>query len=485
MSEARRIYEDVMAESERRWKAEHAVTLLLHPPSSSNGDGRHDTDDQADTERDAEKVAADLFAARPDLAHIAQAARARRVAPLAVLGAVMARVAAFTPPNYGVPPLVGSHVPLTIYPTVIDPTGGGKSAGAAVARDLLCDTPPGCVGPVSLGTGEGLTELYLGAVDYTDDEGNKRTRRAQVRYGALVTLDEGRMLAELANRKGTTILATLCTAWTGGDLGQANADRDRFRRLEAGTYSLGMLTSWQPAKAAALFDDTDGGLPGRMLYLPGNDHHAPDHAPEWPGPLAWHPLDPPWFRLDGSSAIDVPVTRRPLDYPTRVAAEVDAARLSRLRGDTVHPLDAHRMLHRLKLAGDLAVLERRRTVTDTDWELSGVLLHASDLTRAVVVEHIRLDARQREDAANARAARRESVIADTAERRALLSGARAMARKAHGGTSESVTRAELSRAASSRMKALASVDEMLAHAIAEGWLEADGDRYRPGRSQPS
>jgi hypothetical protein len=73
----------------------------------------------------------------------------------------------------------------------------------------------------------------------------------------------GRAPADVAARRGATILGILGTAWTGGKLGQANADANRSRQLKAGFYSLGLLTAWQPAKAAALFDDTDAGLSDR------------------------------------------------------------------------------------------------------------------------------------------------------------------------------------------------------------------------------
>jgi hypothetical protein len=485
MTEAAAIIADVVAESKRRWQDEaqrkyDALAFIGGTPPANVNPSTGEI--QADADAEAEDVAGDLWGALEVLAHIRQAAHARRVAPLALLGNVLARVAAFTPPSTCLPAFVGGRAPLSLYPATMSDTGGGKSSSARAGEDVLPGVPLGCIGPIGLGSGEGLADAYLDLVDIEEDDGKGGTRtvrrKRQTRYGALFILDEGRALADMASRNGATIISALLSAWTGGPLGQANASAETFRRLDAGTYTLGLITAWQPVKAAGLFDETDGGLPGRFLYLPGNDPHAPDIVPDWPGAIRWAP--PPHHTLEGHT------TPVPLTFPPEAAADVDAFNLCRLRGTLeVHPLDAHRMLHRLKVAGGIAVLDgRTREVNAADWELAEVLLRASDKVRAGVVEHLRTSNATRERHAAERAARRELVIADTVEHRAKVSGARSMARKAHT-SSEALTRAELSRAASSRCKALASVDDMVAHAIAEGWLEADGDRYRAGRSKPA
>ena len=100
----------------------------------------------------------DFFETRPVLAHIREAARARRVAPTALLGVVLARAAAFTPPSTCVPPFVGGHVPLSLFVALIAATGDSKSTTMAAARALLPLSVPGVVGPRFLGSGEGLAD---------------------------------------------------------------------------------------------------------------------------------------------------------------------------------------------------------------------------------------------------------------------------------------------------------------------------------------
>jgi len=281
------------------------------------------------------------------------------------------------------------------------------------------------------------------------------------------------VLAEMAQRRGSTIAGALCTAWTGGDLGQANATSETFRHVRAGAYAAGLVSLWQPAKIAGLLDEAEAGLPGRFLFLPTTDSDAPAVRPSWPGQLEWQP----------PALITSP---NPLEFTAGISAEVDAEHYARLRCDLAPgSLDAHRTLHRLKLAGLLAVLEHRSTVDDDDWRLAEELLRASDRLRASAIAAVRLDGERREEASIARVVRRETAVADTAERRALVSGARSMARKAHAAGDEPLTRGDLSRATAGKHKGLVSVDDMLAHAIAEGWLEPDGDSYRAGRSQPS
>jgi hypothetical protein len=414
---------------------------------------------------------------RPTLAHIREAARARRVAPSAVLGAVLAHVAAATPPCYCVPPIVGGTSPLSLLVALIGTTGGGKSSPMRVAAELLPPLPPGVAAAV-LGSGEGLAQAYLENVETTDDTGRKVRRNKQTRSGMLFSLDEGRALGEMASRNGATILPTLCAAWSGAPIGQANASAETHRQLAAGAYALGLVAAFQPTRAAGLFDDTDGGTPGRFLYLPTSDLEAPARPPAWPGPLEWAPL--PVIALGPGP------TTSPLDYPSEVVDEVDERRVLALRGEiVVEQLEAHRDLLRLKVAGLLAVLDGRRTVTLDDWALTDELVAVSDRVRQSILDTATREARLRERASNERAARREITVEATLEQRALVNMARAMARRAHRNPGVVVARRDLISATNSKWRAHATVDDALEHAVAERWLVRDDDGYRAGESRPA
>jgi hypothetical protein len=317
-----------------------------------------------------------FWTARPTLVHLRQAARARRVSPAAVLGAVLARVAAFTPPSTCVPNFVGEgSMPLSTYVALVARSGSGKSAPVKVAEALLPATPVGTIGPLGLGSGEGLAESYL-------EKKPGRKRKEKTRHGALFNLDEGRFLIDLADRKGTSTVAVLCSAWSGATLGQANASQETFRLVPAGTYSVGLISLWQPAKAGGLLGEGLTGLPQRFVFLPTDDPGVPRARPEWPGPLDWTP----------PHLLTIPL---PLTYPTEVAELVDAAAWRRLAekidDDAPIDLDAHAMLVRLKLAGLFAVLEGRRDVDLDDWALAGQMVAVSRSEREAIVEIVRAE----------------------------------------------------------------------------------------------
>lgn len=412
------------------------------------------------------------------LAHIRTAARARRAAPTAVLGSVLARVAAFTPPSTCVPPFVGGTVPLSIIVALVGTTSTGKSINDRVAADLLPNMPPGVAGPFALGSGEGAAEAYLERYTAKDDNGRNIQKQRQVNYGVLFTLDEGRVLTELGSRSGSTIVPTLCTMWTGGDPGRMNASADTRRTLPVGGYTFGLVSLWQPTRMAGLFDDTDGGLPGRFLFLGVNDPDAPDIAPDWPGPLEWAP--PSWIAAEG-------VTQpSPLRYPDDARAEVDARRLAKLRDEPVPALDGHRDLGRLKIAGVLALIDGQRSeVADIHWKLAGDMLDSSDRTRGAVLAELDIERRRAEESGNAKAGRREVAKVTAIETKALDAAVRAIGRKAHREGAKVLPRRELTQAIKGTDRKVVGVDAPLEEAERLGYIVATEGGWTAGESRPA
>jgi hypothetical protein len=421
----------------------------------------------------------EFWSARPFLEHIRQAARSRRVAPTAVLGSVLARAAAWTPPNRCIPPFVGGTQPLSLIVALIGGTSDGKSAPERVASDLMPTRPAGALGPLGLGSGEGAIDAFIERYQAEDpDTGKRVTRQRQGAFGALFILDEGEALAEMASRKGQTLIPTLRTMWSGSALGQQNASAETIRNLGAGDYAVGIVSLWQPTRMGGLFADIDGGLPGRFLFLALGDSSAPDTPPEWPGALEWNP--PKWVQIAGAAHT------RPLEYPESVAAEVDAERLARLRQEhTPAPLDGHRTLHRLKVAGTLAQLDGNRDYVDLcDWHLAGQLLEHSDRTRANVLGVLATEDAKREDAAVARTIRREGATERAVDQRALDRAAKAVANRTHrGGTART---GDLRRAIAGRDRQHVTVEDAVAEAHRLRWLEPDGDGvWKAGEAKPA
>lgn len=414
-----------------------------------------------------------FWTARPVLVHIRDAARNRLVAPAAVLGAVLARVAAFTPPSTCLPPLVGSTAPLSIYIALRGNSGAGKSSPTATAADMLPTTPPGCVGPLALGSGEGLVEAYMELVEEEDLDGKKRKVKRQVHHGALFSLDEGQVLAELGARKGATIMPILRTAWSGGDPGQANASIETRRSLRAGSYAVGLISLWQDLAAAALLDDWAGGTPQRFVWLDTVDVDAPDQLPEWPGELDWEP--PPKYTI-----------RTSLDVASTIVEEVTALRRASLRGQAVaSPLDGHRSLNRLKLAGVLAVLDHRRDIRCDDWQLAGVILDASDTARDRILTERRRTAAESELAGHRRAATRAQVVQQVTYERTLQRAAQAVAKRVWRSEGEPVQRRDLTQAMRGDVRREVSVDEAIEEAERLLWIVEKQGTWVPGKARPA
>lgn len=450
------------------WRTRHMpVEFVLPPKPARVNPETGEIDDKPDGFDDA------FWNARPYLAHIRQAAQARLVSPTAVLGAVLARVAAFTPPSTCLPAYVGSTAPLSLYVALRGSSGAGKSAPMAAAADLLPETPAGCVGPMALGSGEGLVEAYMDNVEEEDAHGKKRKVKRQIHHGALFSLDEGQVLAEIGSRKGATIMPILRTAWSGGDPGQANASIETKRSLRPGTYAVGLISLWQNFAAAALLADSAGGTPQRFVWLDTADPDAPDDTPDWPGSLGWTP--PPKYMVAA-----------PLEVDPAIKYEITTARRAELRGLVeVEPLDGHRRLNRFKLAGILAVLDGRCNVRCDDWEIAGQIMTASDGVRDYVLAEARRAAAEAEMASHQRAATREIVVSQTIGRKALESAARSVANKVWRSEGTPLMRRDLTQSIRGSHRKHVTVDDAIAEAERLQWIAAEDDKWTTGKARPA
>jgi hypothetical protein len=451
---------------------ETANALAITPPARLTADGEitapaDDTDDS-------------FWLERPALEHILTASRSRLVGPYAVLGCVLARVAAFTPASTCIPPTIGGGMtPLSLYVALRARSGGGKSSPAACANDLLPHTPPGCVGPLALGSGEGLVEAFMELVEETDGGGKKTKVKRQVKRGALFMLDEGQMLAEIGSRKGSTILPVLRTAWSGGDPGQANASIETRRSLHAGSYTVGLISLWQDRSGASLIADADGGTPQRFIWLPTTDPGASKNRPQWPGELPWTP--------PAAIAIEGRMQSNPLDLAPEIIDEIVEGHIAVALHATaeIDPLDAHRRLNKLKIAGCLAVLEGRRNVDLDDWRIAERLMTLSDHQRDWVIAESRREAANRVSSEIAKAVMKDGAVEKSAADRALRNAAKAVYRAAESATGTASKR-DLHHRIASRDRALVSVDDAIAEAVRLDWIKGnDTAGYVVGGGKPT
>lgn len=427
----------------------------------------------------------EFWEARGYLAHIRQAAWSRRRSPDAVLGAVLARISALVPPSFGIPAIVGAPSTLSTFVALVGPSGAGKSSAVHLARDLI-ETPITVLGKVTehgLGSGEGLIELYMGDVETgeTGKGGQPKTERQQKYVGAMVTLDEGQALASMGGRTGSTMLTTMRTMWTGAPVGQANAQRETTRKLAGGKYALGLVVGIQPSLASDLLSDTAAGTPQRFLWVSTADPLTPDERPAWPGRLKYR---------NPTKARDDLRTTNELRLDESIVREVDAAALMAVRGKLkIDPLDSHRGLLKLKVAGLLGLLDGRQEVSPEDWSLAEMVLSTSDGVRCSVNEVLAADAERAAELADRREARRARVRAEAASgaeeaayAAALDSAAGSIARKA--AKVGLLDRSEATRCMKSTHRKLVRTEEAIDHAVSQGWLVENGQGWKPGRISP-
>jgi hypothetical protein len=430
-----------------------------------------------------------FWTARPLLEHIRQAAHSRNRSAEALLHVVLARLSACTPHEIQLPPIVGAPASLNYATAPVGPSGAGKSTVVAIARELVPATiaPVGFVDAVTLGSGEGLAETFIGEVDEEGDDGKKRRVRRQVRHNAFIYADEGEVLTTMLERKGATIASALRKAWVGEALGQQNGTAERTRNVPAHQYRMGIVLAFQPEKITALLDDAAGGTPQRFTYCSAIDPTIPDVAPTWPGPLniTWPKASEPHrHTVDG-------YRRTWLTVPAWLATEIRSDDRAQARGELqVEQLDSHARLHRLKIAGLLAIADGRLDIHDDDWQLASTIWAASCAVRAQLVETIAYTQRLEQTRRTRTLAERETVL-EAARRGAgdtVTRLATRVARWAHdpdnGQPDNGWPVRDLRHRLAGREKVL--WPEVLDQIIALGFLkETDEGRYTRGLARPA
>lgn len=341
----------------------------------------------------------EFWTARPVLRYIRDYARATRISPMTLLVDVLTRVSVVTPPNVVLPPLVGAAPgSLNMFVAVVGGPGSGKGIASAAAAQLM----PDIRGAVTTqpASGEGLAAIYVNRVPVPEDEGGRKneTRLHCVTPRALLSIEEIGALGGASSRQGSTVLPTLCSAWSGEPLGAFNKMESNRLTVPAHAYRLGLTVGVQPAAAATLFDGVGTGLPQRFLWAETIDPQAPEYRPDRPAgslpcDLSAIPTDPQPNTLDAiyqagtiRGALGFEPTE--LEFPDEAYRESDTRRLAVLHGAGVQPLDSHAMQVKAKVSALLAILEGRMTVSVEDWQLAGQIMDESTRVRDQCLEQM-------------------------------------------------------------------------------------------------
>ena len=367
---------------------------------------------------------------RPILRHLRDFSYARRVSPYAVLGVTLARVTVAAPPCIVLPALVGDFASLNLFTALVGPSGSGKGAAekaAAAAIDM------GDIECANVGSGEGIGHMYAA---------REKGELVRLRDAVLFSIPEVDSLTALGNRQGATLMPQLRSAWSGERLGFGYADKSKNLTIEPHTYRMGVVLGVQPGRAEPLLDDADGGTPQRFLWMPSTDPDLPRHRSEAPAQWKW------------SMGWPAPLCLHPMDVCTVAVDAVDEAAYLRSTGQG-DKLDGHALLTRLKVAAALALLERRRNVTEDDWRIAGRIMDVSDATRAEVVRFLRDRNRTSNVARGEAEAARAVVVDDAKEARAVKRAAQSVKTALGKRPGEWVSGADLRRSLSSTVRPLA------------------------------
>lgn len=393
---------------------------------------------------------ADFWDARPVLAHLHLFARARMVAPWAVLGSALARTIVTTHKSIALPPTVGAHASLNLFVAIVGRSGSGKGAADAVAREALKFDH---IETRNAGSGEGLVHAFV--------RRGKDGLLVPVNDAVLFNIPEVDSLGAVGARQGATILSMLRQAWSGEQLGFQYADATKSLIVEAHRYRMALIAGVQPGRAGAILDDLDGGLPQRFSWLRATDPEAPAITPDAPDPMPMVMRQPLHVGPSGFVVMDV---------CTSATETIRAARLANARGQ-VDALDGHALLTRLKTAAAFALMEQRLDVSEEDWQLSGVVAAVSDATRASIIAHREDEVRKATTGRALAEAERQIIVGETVAERAVARVARGVLRRLPEDGSPMLH--------SDAVKALASRDreyfeDALGHLARAGQIEVEG-----------
>ncbi|CAM3283798.1 bifunctional DNA primase/polymerase [Mycobacterium intermedium] len=418
----------------------------------------------------------EFWAAHPVLTHIRDAAHRGLNSADAVLGAILARLAAHVDPAVTVDTGIKAPMPLSMFVGLVSSAGGGKSSACAAAERLLELCLPDPLTPNLIaahetpverpvGTGPGVAEAFMGTVVDPGDPTGKIKRREQVGHKLLLHSDEGAGLVAgiLDTKNANRIGPVLRAAWTGSVLGDGNASADRRRVVR--DYVVGLVAGFQLEALAALStaEQMEYGTPQRFLYLAATDPAIPDDAPVDPGQL------------------EVKLPTRPLRYSDELQQQVRAEVLHRARGlaDDEDPMHAHRPAMTARLAALLVVLcDPGRTVIEAgDVQLAEMLLNISVCIHERAMDYRReREAAERERQAEARIQEQVATAAAVDDREARLDrlGERILRRvNEAGGTAMWSGRRGLRQKFKSNERQLADI--ALSRLVDRGAVTYDGD----------
>lgn len=354
-----------------------------------------------------------FFESRKWLGYAYRYAKALRLSPYGLVGVMLARLSALTPPNV-VAQLTDNDMPMTLNLNValVGPTGSGKGKTMGQAKRLM-PAPPLCMmEEVKPKTGESIPAKYVAKIPAVDADGKpiKGEYADKVMTDrCLLYMPEVVSLKAAMGRQGSTILPTLLESFSNETLGDDTKGKQFQIKIPPYAYRLAAVIGVQPSNANVLFDAAQTGLAGRFIYVPSIDRDAPAQRPATPsGPFPFDTMRIPegnglesiaamlkyggieHMPDNGPNARDgYPLVT--ITFPKQAAAYADHAQLLSVTGKA-DALDAHRVELVARLAALFALMDYRLEVNMDDWRIALAFMDVSDRIRADCVEQSRRSA---------------------------------------------------------------------------------------------
>ena len=345
------------------------------------------------------------------------------------LVACVIRAAALIPPEFVLPPIVGTAVsPVNLFGMIIGRPGGGKSGGWHTATELLPPTEqlsPANDGVVGV-SGAGIIRRYLRpkkpAPGWECDP--------DLRSAVFVYDESESFQTKLSSKSaGGDLSAVLRTAWSGATISTAGGSAETTRFVPGGWYRTCVMALLQPDVAIPALRNRGTGMAQRILAAPAADtddiqktiahlttpnNNRPPAEPEPLPALRFRPPPTTEYEPDQTLRryhIQIPDTIRTeirryhqahrtaehydhLPEPARIAADRELEQT--IYSDYYRRIDhgEHTQLLRLRTAAALAALRYGTTdtpptdrplshplvttgITEGDWILAGTIMSVS------------------------------------------------------------------------------------------------------------
>jgi hypothetical protein len=334
----------------------------------------------------------EFWKSRPVLSHIRDWARAKRAAPWATFGEVLAEVVCHTTPALQLPDYIGGYGTLNMLIAITGKSGAGKNSASQVAGRAFDWKGIGSIEDkverLPIGSGEGIAKMFGYSV--RDKETGQLTL-LRTETSIIITIPEIDTYTAINSRSGSTLSPELRKLYSGERLGFSWSDPTKKVIIPEHEYRAAVIAGVQPGRGEAIIGDSESGFAQRWLWLPAIDRMAPAVRPGEPDVLSW---EPPNYkgRIHIMKVCEI------------AADEIDADRVESLH-DSGDDMGSHALYTRLKVAAGLALLDGRDSVGEDDWELSAYVMRVSDRTRNMIAAHLQ----QKASEANVARGRAEGV----------------------------------------------------------------------------